>query len=313
MTGNTEAYREAEARFWRSYGGRLPEERRIRLARLDLEVRVLEIGEGPALAFLHGGPNAASTWAPLAAHLTDFRCLLVDRPGCGLSDAPPRPPKRVRDHMVTFMDDLSDAFEGSVTGVVASSFGSFTTIAHQVEHPQKALPSVHFGCPALAPGSKVPIRFLLQGLPGFGWVMTRMQPPTLETARKSFAWIGHGVSLAKGRIPRVGLEWYAALLANTSTRKNDFAMFGNIRPGRDQLTEQDLARVSVPTSLFWGEDDMFGGADVARRMAGTIPGASLELVAESGHLPWLDFPEMAADHVRQFFSESLSQDPTATE
>jgi pimeloyl-ACP methyl ester carboxylesterase len=205
--------------------------------------------------------------------------------------------------MVTVMGDLMEALEGPLAGVVASSFGSFTTIAHQVAHPEKTLPSVHFGCPALAPRSKVPLRFLLQGLPGMGWLMMRMQPPTLETATKLFAWIGHEVSLAKGRIPQVGLEWYAALLAHTSTRKNDFAMFGNIRPGRDQLTEQDLGRVSVPTSFFWGEDDMFGGADVARHVAGAVPGAALELVAESGHLPWLDFPEMAAEHVRDFFRQ----------
>ncbi len=42
------------------------------------------------MLFLHGGPGAAgSAWAPLAAKLPNHRCLLVDRPGTGLSDPHP--------------------------------------------------------------------------------------------------------------------------------------------------------------------------------------------------------------------------------
>ena len=113
--------------------------------------------------------------------------------------------------------------------------------------------------------------------------------------------IGHQTSMAAGKIPAVGFEWYAALLEHTDTRENDLRLFGRIRP-RDQLTESDLAAVRTRSSFFWGLDDTFGGGDVAQRVAGAMPDAALELVADSGHLPWMDAPAEAAEHVRTFFS-----------
>lgn len=38
------------------------------------------------MLFIHGGPGATGTvFAPLAARLPDLRCLLLDRPGTGVS------------------------------------------------------------------------------------------------------------------------------------------------------------------------------------------------------------------------------------
>ena len=82
---NEAKYREAEERLWDS-AGRKPIEHFVELPRNGVRVRVQEVGEGPPALFLHGGPNSGSTWAPLLEHLEGFRCLLLDRPGTGLSD-----------------------------------------------------------------------------------------------------------------------------------------------------------------------------------------------------------------------------------
>jgi len=81
----TERYRQAERVLWSHYGA-APRERFLDLAKPAVRVRVQEVGEGSLLLFIHGGPNAGSTWAPLAARLSDFRCILLDRPGSGLSE-----------------------------------------------------------------------------------------------------------------------------------------------------------------------------------------------------------------------------------
>jgi 2-hydroxy-6-oxonona-2,4-dienedioate hydrolase len=79
-------YRAAEQRLWTHFRVK-PTERFLTLQRPRARVRLIEVGEGNPLLFLHGGPNAGSTWAPLATHLQNFRCLILDRPGCGLSEA----------------------------------------------------------------------------------------------------------------------------------------------------------------------------------------------------------------------------------
>lgn len=63
-----------------------PVEHRVDLARLGINVRVMEVGEGPPAVFIHGATVAGPSWADLAARLPGVRCLLVDRPGCGRSE-----------------------------------------------------------------------------------------------------------------------------------------------------------------------------------------------------------------------------------
>jgi 2-hydroxy-6-oxonona-2,4-dienedioate hydrolase len=82
---NEGRYREAEERLWASVGV-TPTERCIRLEPHGVEMRVQEVGQGPPVLFVHGGSNNGTSWATLAVHLTDFRCILLDRPGCGLSE-----------------------------------------------------------------------------------------------------------------------------------------------------------------------------------------------------------------------------------
>jgi pimeloyl-ACP methyl ester carboxylesterase len=49
------------------------------------------VGEGLPVLFLHGVNTCGTIWAPLAGRLAGVACLLVDRPGCGLSDPLPTP------------------------------------------------------------------------------------------------------------------------------------------------------------------------------------------------------------------------------
>lgn len=85
MATNEARYRDAERRLWESVGV-VPTEQRIHLARTEVTVRIQEVGEGPAVVFVHGGTVNGTSWAPLVARLEGFRCVMLDRPGCGLSD-----------------------------------------------------------------------------------------------------------------------------------------------------------------------------------------------------------------------------------
>ena len=298
MTG-LEAYRKAEARYWSETAGGHPNERMVHLPTLDVDVRILEYGDGPPLLFIHGGPNAGSTWAPLVGALSGFRCMVLDRPGCGLSTVAKNPPDSVRGFMADVVGELLTQLEPRPVGVVASSFGSFATLSHAIRDPDDAPPAVHMGCPAMVPTSKTPLGFILQMIPGLGRILRLLDPPSVKSAKKAFRQIGHAKTMDAGRLPESGFQWYAALLRDTATRSNEFALFGRVRP-KDMFKAEELGRVSSPTSFFWGEDDTFGGAETAQAVTEMIPGAELELLSDSGHLPWLDEPEQAARHVENF-------------
>ena len=291
-------YRASERRLWDSLVGEPPAERWVELPSVRVRVRLLEHGNGPTLFFVHGGPSAASKWAPLVARLPDFRCVLLDRPGCGLSDALPRMPRRIRPYAAQVVDDALVALEGKPAALVASSFGSFCVLALALMHPTRIPPRViHMGCPALAPGVRTPLANVLPALPGVGAVVRRLQPPSAERTDKSWRRMGHSPAVLSRPETKQFLEWYTDLMHYTDTRANDNRLFGRVRP-RDALSEEELARIDAPTSFVWGENDSFGDASVARRIVGALPSATLETVSGGGHLPWLDAPDRAASHVR---------------
>lgn len=296
-------YREAERQLWLSAAGALPTERFVTLPGLGARVRLLEHGEGATLLFIHGGPSAASTWAPLVRRLAGFRCVLLERPGCGLSELPARPPRHVREYMVQVVDETLAALGASPAAIVASSFGSYAALAFAAAHPGRVPPMAHLGAPALVPGGTLPLPMLLPCLPAVGPLVRRLMPVSVAAARQNFRWMGHPESTVQSAALAPACAWYSALMRETSTRANDQTMFGRIRAG-DRLRREELARLAAPMSFFWGADDPFGGAAVARDLAATLPRATLELVAPTGHLPWLDEPERAAAHVRAFLAGS---------
>lgn len=55
---------------------------------------------------------------------------------------------------------------------------------------------------------------------------------------------------------------------------------------------QRFAELTAETLVLWGEQDPYIDARFARLYAETLPNAQLELLADAGHWPWLDRPEV---------------------
>jgi pimeloyl-ACP methyl ester carboxylesterase len=290
---NEAKYREAEKKLWDSVG-LTPTERFVRLPRIGTSVRVQELGEGEPVLFIHGGPNAGSTWAPLVEHFSGYRCLLVDRPGTGLSE-----PYEVRkDNYIhfgsVFVGDVLDGMGIENAHVVASSFGGMLALYSAASEPSRFRRMVQMACPAMVPGMVTP-PFMRGIMIGAVRRLIGMLPPSDRANDSILRQIGHGASLDAGRIPTVFSEWYAALQQHTDTMKNDGDMigrFGSPRGFDRSLTVpyEVLAGAAAPTLFLWGEDDGFGGRAVAEGVVLRMPDAELVMLPDSGHLPWLDDP-----------------------
>ncbi len=299
-----QAYRRVEQRLWDSVD-RQPSERTIRLPRLGVRLRVQEVGEGEPILYLHGGPNAGATWAPVVAGLPGFRSLLLDRPGTGLS-APLRiAPDNLTEVADAFVADVLDALDLERAHVVASSFGGFLALRSAATTPARFGRMVQMACPAGAPGMAMPAFMRAIATPGLGRLIAAL-PPNERANRSIFRQIGHGSSLDADRIPQVFLDWYLGLQRHTDTMRNEVRLISSLASLRGRwdpallLPEDLLARVATPTLFLWGADDTFGGEDLARRMVTAMPDARLEMLAGAGHLPWLDDPAHAA-HVLSGF------------
>ena len=290
---NELAYRAAERRLWRSIGAH-PTERIIHLDRIGVDVRLQEIGSGPPMLFIHGIATSGVSWAALAARATGFRCLIVDRPGTGLSQPLTRSidPATLAELSDVFVADVLDALELPSAHVVASSLGGFVALRSAAATPERVDRMVQFSWPVGAPTRRLPVLLRALSLPGFRNVFERL-PRTERSIRILFERMGHGEKLLDGRISQLELDCYLALMLHTDTMRNELAPVPALMSPfrgleRLHLDDEVLSRVVSPTLFVWGARDPFGGEVVARALVDRLPNAELNVLPEGGHSPWLD-------------------------
>ena len=303
MDSAAQSYREAEQKLWREAGAN-PTEQFVRLPRHDVTVRIQEVGQGSPVLFVHGNPSAGSTWAPLVARLSGLRCLLVDRPGTGLSGAYTYDRKSIREFFETLVVDVLDALEIDQAHLVGSSSGSDFVLWAGARHQHRVLRSVHFGCPGFAPGIHIALSERLIAVPGLWRLAARMFPTSVNGMRYMMKHLGHGASLEAGGISQGVLEWFSALYKDTPTLYHELqgaSIMFSLRGFQPWLlpTAEDFAAITSPSCFFWGEQDNYGGVSIGHRMAELMPNASVQALPEGGHLPWLDDPEKAAGVARK--------------
>ena len=299
-------YRTAEDAWWARVGVERREEW-LRLGESGPRLRAQVVGEGSPVVFVAGASNGGSSWASLAAGLSDFRCILLDRPGCGLS----QPLASGFDDIPSFatyadsmLVDVLDGLEVERASLVSTSLGGYFALRAAAAHPDRIERVVHLGWTIGAPAGHLPLVMRLVSVRPLGRMMARMPVPD-RAVRSMLEQIGLRQALAAGRVPEEFVDWFAAQLRFTDTALNDAdASPPLIHPisGLDPtilFSDELLGSIRVPVHFIWGADDPFGGADVAGAFAPRIPGATLDVVDGGGHAVWLDDPDRVAVAVRQ--------------
>ncbi len=291
---NIEQYRVAEKRLWDHYG-LMPTEHFVSLPKFNIKVRVLEIGQGEPVLFVHGSPNAAPKWAPLVAQLSDCRCLLLDRPGCGLSEPVDYTHLDLRAFGVDLLSLTLDGLEVPQAAVVASSLGGALAFYFTQAHPERVVRLVQEGCPAFVEGFHVPLYNLV-------WSVMSTFFGFAPSSQAAFRQLGHAASIDQGCFEMDVLRWRDALLQYTETTWHENQLNRNIasRANTYRYGPAFLRQIEPATLYLWGEADPFGGIEIGERSAAAQPNAILRSFPASGHLPWLDDPVAHAGMIRAF-------------
>ena len=295
--------REAEDALWVAHG-LARHERRVPLRRLGVEVRVQEVGEGPAVLFVPALLTTGSAFVPLVAHLQDFRCLLLDRPGTGTSDPVPQPPtgSDLASFSAPLLADVLDGLGLDRAHLVGGSLGGALALYAAAALPDRVGRMVALACPVMVPNMVAPWFLRLLATPAGGHLITallRTPAGILQIARL----LGHGASVSARRFPEGVLETISAALRYTATARHELALLRTMIGRRGMKPEavippSTLASVTTPTALYCGSTDPFNPPYVVDALVASMPDATAEMIASSGHLPWLDDPHRAAAFIR---------------
>ena len=307
MAKDIQSYLDAERRLWEHLGV-TPTERVVTLASGG-HVRVQEVGDGPPFVLLHGGSISGTSWATLASALDGVCCILVDRPGCGLSEpivgGPLRDLHAVERYADQLLGDVLDALELESAAVGATSYGGLFAFRGAAAQPERVTKLIEYSWLMGAPSEGAPLAARIGGIPGLQSVMTRM-PMTREMVKRALRQFGLGRAIDSGAMDDVMLDWAHALLRHTDTLANDVRsspkVFTPIRGQNVQLHLGDdvLSKLTMPVLFLWGEDDPNGGAAIARTFARRLPNAELVIVPSAEHAPWLDDLDTCVSHSRAF-------------
>jgi pimeloyl-ACP methyl ester carboxylesterase len=289
----TERFRNAQNRALAKYNVKA-QSRFLELKNPAMKVHVLVAGRGDPVVLIHGGGSAAVNLAGLLGELTgSFQCFAPDRPGCGLSDRFDYTNVPFRQHGIDFVTSLLDALHVSKAAIAGNSMGGYWALLFALAAPERVMKLVMLGGPAGSSPPPTPRR-PLRGEPSLEGTRAIYRVVTANPDRVPAEIID--ADFAASALPGAREAWNSML--------EDVAREAGNRNGLAYALRPELKNLKPPTLFIYGDKDIEGPPPLAREMAGLVPNGRCEIVADAGHLVWLDQPRVCAKLLLDFLKSA---------
>jgi pimeloyl-ACP methyl ester carboxylesterase len=245
-------------------------------------LRYHEAGEGPPLLMLHGSGPGVAGWRNFRGVLAEFaeqyRCLVLEFPGFGVSDDfGGHPMLTAFDAVVRFVDALGlDAVD-----IVGNSMGGAVAINYAIANPERVRRLVTIGGIGrniFSPGPPEGIRLLQEFT----------EDPSRE---RLIRWL-HSMVYDPAVVTEELIEerWQHATAPKTlaaARRMYSKDAFAQMTKAMDASKAPQpwaiMHRLKAPTLITWGRDDRVSPLDMALIPMQTIPNAELHVFPNCGH------------------------------
>lgn len=240
---------------------------------------------GAPIVLIHGFASSGYEFSKLIPDLAARRSLIVpDLLGYGFSQRVTEPaPAYTHRGQAALLKGLLDQLGVDRADLVGASYGGAIATQFALDYPERVRRIVYLdgqvydvggGGFALIP--KLPFGLgraltwnTLAGGPG---AAALLGVACVRPERCADATLGE----ARAKIVRVRLTTEALLAFSSAPR--------------DVYAEADVAKVSQPALVIWGEQDAIVPLERGRRLARELPDARLEVIADAGHTPHLEQP-----------------------
>ncbi len=237
-----------------------------------LHVATLGAQGAPPLLLLHGFTDSWQSFSRVAEALaTRHRLIVLDHRGHGDSDRPAH-----GYHLDNFASDVLavlDAFELAQVGLVGHSLGTSVALAAAIAAPTR------FSRLALIGAASTWDR---PEIHEFAAAVTDLPDPVPEDFVRAFQ-----TSTTHAPVPEVFLSEVVRRSMQVPAR-----VWREVIANLVTVTlSADLARITMPTQLLWGEYDGFAPRTTQDELLAKLPHARLHCYANTGHAPHWECPE----------------------
>jgi pimeloyl-ACP methyl ester carboxylesterase len=237
------------------------------------------------VVLMHGISLCAGHWAGIMGPLGPLRCIALDMPGHGRSDAVDFRGVDLRRWHTEMLRGCLDRLGLDSAHFIGHSYGAMFALWLALESPERVRSIVGIGAPSVSFGARPDITFRTLARPLIGPLSLSLPSP-LFAFRRVLA-----MSLGRRAIDNAPEELIRATYLGT--RRAGFARTVSSYL-RQQFLEgcvfgdDELKRVEPPVLMVWGnEDHRFQPIAEGRAKTALMPHARFELV-QGGHEPWLD-------------------------
>ncbi|WP_374574469.1 alpha/beta fold hydrolase [Phenylobacterium sp.] len=249
--------------------------------------------DAPVVMLVHGYGDSFLTWGPWIERLSPkFRVVTIDLAGHGLT----RAPANYDPDMDKFADQV-DALAAKLAlppfAIVGNSMGGGVAWQVASRYPQRIRALVLVDAAGWPPDPNKPVplafkilqskigRFLLQRIETRPLTAEGLKMDVVDDALITPAFVDRWVEVQRAPGHR--------------------AILMNIHPGAHTVaTEAVLSKITAPTLVLHGEQDVIIEPESGRKFAAAIPGAKLITYPNAGHLPQYEVPDQSAADVTAF-------------
>ncbi|MEJ7798539.1 MAG: alpha/beta hydrolase [Solirubrobacteraceae bacterium] len=239
------------------------------------------------ILYLHGLPTSSYDWiGPLALG----GGIAVDLPGFGRSGKRGDLDYSLGGH-VAFVDRLLHELGIERVRLCLHDWGAAVGLAWAMAQPERVQRLVVI--------NGVP---LLHGFRWRGWARL-VRSPVLGPVAVGSAWkpvvrvLSRRASAGRGAMAK-GFVSNVAQGFDLGTARALLALLRSASPELLADVGKDLASVSAPALVLWGARDPDIAARFGAGYAATLGDATLEIIENAGHWPWLDRPELGERIIR---------------
>lgn len=254
--------------------------------------------EGSTVLLIHGIGGSLEDWILNADALAkNHRVYALDLVGYGHSDKPSA--SYSFSYMAQFVKDFMEAESIDRACLIGHSLGGGISLQFSIQFPSKVEKLVLVGSAGL--GQQVTLLLRVLTLPIIGKILARPSRKGTANFLKECLYDSNLVtdelidfSYSLASLP--GAQ--DALLSTVRT-------LGNIRGMRKDVLRpiaDNLSAISVPTLIFWGQQDRILPVAHAQVVKDKIPDTQLEIFDPCGHFPQLELPEEFNSIVLKFLA-----------